>query len=472
MLLTRAALLLSGFLPAAAHSQAPEPLALVGGTLIDGTERAPVPDGIIVVRNGSIACAGTRRQCSVPNGVRTLDVTGKFITPGLVDTHVHMSQTGWVDGRPDGLRTNTVYPYAKTIAELRADPDRWHRAFLCSGVTAAYDVGGMPWTVSAAKAERGRRDRVNMRASGPLVTMAPRDKLNLPGEPTFVKLGPPKEAAKTVSWLRSIGVDAVKLWFLEPTDAERADVDARVIALGAAVRGAGLPFLVHATELREAKVALRAGATHLVHGVSDRLIDDQFLELLARNKASYNPTLTVGNKGARALASIYFGEAVRFDDPNHCTAPTTTAMASDPKRARPDLSPEITAHQVYNALAYNGGLHVIGLENLRRVHAAGGRIVFGTDAGNPLTVHGASVYAELERMEKAGIPAAALVRIATRNGAALMGDLDRFGTLESGKQADLLVLAEDPTKGVKAFRALTHVMRGGLLREQKELRAR
>ena len=472
MVLSRAALLLSAVWPASALSQAPAPVALVGATLIDGTRRAAVPDAVILVQNGRIHCAGSRQHCAVPPRVPTLDFSGKYITPGLVDAHVHMGQTGWLDGRPDGLKTNTVYPYARTIADLRADPDRWHRAFLCSGVTAAYEVGGMPWTIAAARAGQGRSDRINMRASGPLVTIAPREQMNLPGQPTFIKLPPQGEAAAAVAWLRTKGAEAVKLWFLKPTEAERTEVDARVMALGAAVRRAGLPFLVHATELREAKVALRSGATYLVHSVYDRPVDAEFLNLLAGNKAAYGPTLLVGRNWARSLASIYFGEAPKIDDPNHCTAPETAAMASDPKRARPDLSPDANAERVYDSFGRRGGEYAMGLENLRRVYAAGGTIVLGTDAGNPLTVHGPSVYAELEAMEQAGIPSADLIQIATRNGAALMGNLEQFGTLEKGKQADLLVLAEDPRAGVKAFRSLTHVMRGGVLHEQTELRAR
>ncbi|HEX6200581.1 MAG TPA: amidohydrolase, partial [Thermoanaerobaculia bacterium] len=76
-------------------------LALVGATLLDGTGGAPVPDAVVVARDGRIACAGSRDACPVPDGARVLDVTGHWLTPGLVDAHVHFSQTGWADGRPD-----------------------------------------------------------------------------------------------------------------------------------------------------------------------------------------------------------------------------------------------------------------------------------------------------------------------------------------------------------------------------------
>lgn len=108
-------------------------------------------------------------------------------------------------------------------------------------------------------------------------------------------------------------------------------------------------------------------------------------------------------------------------------------------------------------------------ENLRRVHEAGVTIATGTDAGNPLTLHGPSIYNEMEAMQAAGISARDVVVMSTRNGAVAMRRLEDFGTLEAGKLADLIVLEENPNEDVRAFRSLTHVMRAGVLREQREL---
>ncbi|HEX8829632.1 MAG TPA: hypothetical protein VF705_00610, partial [Longimicrobium sp.] len=91
--------------------------ALVGGTIIDGTGRAPVPGGTVVMRNGKIECAG---RCAVPAGARRVDVRGKYVIPGLVDGHVHYSQTGWADGRPDALDVRDRFPYDSTVAVLEA----------------------------------------------------------------------------------------------------------------------------------------------------------------------------------------------------------------------------------------------------------------------------------------------------------------------------------------------------------------
>jgi len=107
--------------------------------------------------------------------------------------------------------------------------------------------------------------------------------------------------------------------------------------------------------------------------------------------------------------------------------------------------------------------------NLRRLLREGIPIAMGTDAGNPGTVHGPSVYRELEAMQAAGMPPAAVLAAATRNGAIAMG-IDRdAGTLEPGKRADLIVLDADPTADAASFRQVRMVMRNGRLYERGEL---
>src|SRR6187455_3596979 len=84
------------------------PRALVGGTLVNGTGAPPVPRATVVVRDGKIECAG--KDCKVPPGAIVTDVSGAWITPGLVDAHVHFGQTGWADGRPDAFDVRDRYP--------------------------------------------------------------------------------------------------------------------------------------------------------------------------------------------------------------------------------------------------------------------------------------------------------------------------------------------------------------------------
>jgi imidazolonepropionase-like amidohydrolase len=113
----------------------------------------------------------------------------------------------------------------------------------------------------------------------------------------------------------------------------------------------------------------------------------------------------------------------------------------------------------------------IAAQNLERLHDAGVTVAMGTDAGNPLTLHGPSVYAEMEAMQAAGLTPTEVLVTATRGGATAMGRQEDLGTIEAGKIADLVILKADPTADIANMRQLRYVVRGGVLRSIDELRA-
>ena len=448
--------------------------ALVGGTVIDGTGRAAVPNGVVIVRGDRITCVGTPAECVVPATATRVDAAGRFITPGLVDAHVHFSQTGWIDGRPDGIAAPSLYPYAATARSLRANPARWYRSYLCTGITAVFDVGGHPWTTQLpAHAERDSL-APRVRAAGPLVTHAGVAALNLDDEIyTFLPMTTSAEVQSSMEKLKAMGAQAVKVWYLGPRPNRRQELDARMMEIGAAAKVAGLDLIVHATGLREAKVALSAGAVLLVHSVDNELVDDAFLKLLADNRAMYSPTLVVGRNWTRAISSIALGIPIDIDDPNRCVDSNTVAKVANVQPLRALIPDRLRSPEsVFRRLESAGASGAIMAENLRRVQAAGGAIVVATDAGNPLTLHGPSIYNEMEAMQAAGLSASDIIVMATRNGARAMRRERDFGTLEVGKLADVLILGEDPRANVRAFRSVQQVMRGGKLYRQTDLAQR
>jgi len=211
----------------------------------------------------------------------------------------------------------------------------------------------------------------------------------------------------------------------------------------------------------------------LVHSVEDEPADDEFLSLLQTTRAIYAPTLVVDRNGVRTFASIILGTRYPIDDPGRCVDSTTVAKTATVAGLRaliPDLSR--ASERVLRGLDEAEVRGAVRADNLRRVQATGVTIVVATDAGNPLVFHGPSIFSEMEAMQAAGLSAADIVVMATRNGAQAMGRLKDFGTLEAGKLADLLVLAEDPRADVRAFRSLTHVMRGGRLYQKAALAQR
>ena len=100
---------------------------------------------------------------------------------------------------------------------------------------------------------------------------------------------------------------------------------------------------------------------------------------------------------------------------------------------------------------------------------AGIPIATGTDAGNPLTLHGPAIYAEMEAMQSAGMTPMQVITSSTINAARAMRLDERIGSLEAGKEADLLLITANPAVTVSNFRKLHSVMRGGELRTVEEL---
>jgi len=444
----------------------PAPRALVGATLLDGNGSAPVPDAVVVVRNGKIECAGSRQACPVGAGVEILDLSGLTITPGLVDSHVHFSQTGWADGRPDSLDVRDRFPYVSVEAGLEAHPERFFRSYLCSGVTGVFDVGGYPWTWGLR--ERAERDSLapHVAAAGPLLSTLD-FWLNLPAARQFIYLGSEADVRTGVQYLAAQKSDAVKVWFI-PVAERNFDEMAKLVKLaGEESRKQQLPLIVHALGLREAKASLQAGATLLVHSVTDVPVDEEFLRLARDRGTLYCPTLTVVEGYRRLFEAAETGVEPQVDDPNRCVDPETLSHVALTAKlgAKPgDAAASEKRRERFNTYAR------IASANLKTVRDAGIPIAMGTDAGNPLTLHGPSVYAEMEAMQAAGMTPMEVLVAATRNAAKACGRLERMGTLEAGKEADLLVVEGDPSQDIKNLRRIRYVMRGGVLRTLDELR--
>ena len=442
----------------------PPARALVGATLIDGTGGPPVAGAVVLLRGGKIECAGPRDACPVPAGTDVLDVSGLWIVPGVIDAHVHFSQTGWADGRPDALDVRAKHPYDQVEAGLRLHPERFGRSYLCAGVTSVFDVGGYPWTLGLPAWAEPDPEVPRIAAAGPLLST--RDHwVNLPAERQFIFLRDEAAAREGVRYLAAAGAAAVKVWFIP--EKPIPELEPLVTAAGDEARLRRLPLIVHATGLAEAKAALRAGAHVLVHSVWDVPVDQEFLDLAKRQGTFYCPTLTVMRGYQHMFESAASRQPPAVDDPNGCVDPETLARVAETA----GLESTRTAEQLATSAQRTAERENTAAANLVTVARAGIPVAMGTDAGNPLTLHGVSVYAEMEAMQRAGLTPSEVLVAATRGGAAAMGRGKELGTIEKGKLADLLVVAADPQADVANLRRLRWVVRGGVLRGTAELHA-
>ncbi len=440
--------------------------ALQGATLFDGKGNQ-MAHSVILIQEGRITAIGGA-ETEIPQGAEVIDVSGKYITPGLVDAHVHFGQTGFYDGRPDALDLRDTLPYEAVQKELATNPDRYYEAYLRSGVTAVYDVGGYEWSLGLPASAEENLNAPHVAAAGPLLTPVPQENLsiiNTAEGKQLIQLTSPELGRERVQKQTALGATGIKIWMIALKDSVFMN------SLRAVQEEVGLQdnkLIVHATSLDQAKEALRLGAKVLVHSVDDKPLDDEFIDLAKKAGVIYCPTLIVVrgyNNAAKALKNNF-----SVNDPNNVVdAETKNRINSGHLFFKYYPNPEKYEENIAAESEYINGLEAMMAANLKRVYEAGIPIALSTDAGNPGTLHGISIYDELEAMQQAGIPPSAIIPMATRNGAMAMDRGDDFGTLEVGKMADLIVLEKDPSMDASNFRSLTHVMRGGLLRPVNEV---
>jgi imidazolonepropionase-like amidohydrolase len=270
-------------------------------------------------------------------------------------------------------------------------------------------------------------------------------------DPDIVKPNSPAEARDLVRRQLDRQPDLIKLWWIRrPGD----NLDQQVEIMSAAIEESKtrrVRVAVHATELETAKAALRAGADVLVHSVTDRLVDNDFINLVKSRDILYITTLWVED-GYRMV----FNQQVALNDIEQKNGdPEVIATWSDlakiPQSEIPGGIPRIPP----------APKRPIAFENLMLLESAGVRVVAGTDAGNIGTLHGPSLHRELELMATAGVRPMDIIVSATKNAAAVMGRQSEVGTLEKGKYADLVILDADPLSDIKNTRKIFKVMKGG-----------
>jgi imidazolonepropionase-like amidohydrolase len=277
------------------------------------------------------------------------------------------------------------------------------------------------------------------------------------------------DAARSgVRYLAAHGSHAVKVWYIVNKDLPIETTAPFVAAAGEEARRLKLPLIVHATGLAEAKAALRAGATLLVHSVWDLPIDQEFIDLAKKNGTIVTPTLTVMDGYVRMFQSLIRRTPAVVDDPNGCVDRATLAKVAE--TATLDRG-SVTDEQVAQREQRTAERVRIARANLKKLVDAGIPIATGTDAGNPLTLHGPAIYAELDAMQASGMTPMQVIVASTSTASRAMGVSAETGTIEPGKAADLVILGGDPSRDVANFRKVRYVVRAGVVRSIEELSA-
>lgn len=450
-----ACLLLLACLPAFAAG--PQVRAIVGATLVN-PGAAPVPDAVVLVRDGRIVDAGARGTVAIPADAERIDAAGKWLVPGYIDAHVHFFQSGGLYTRPDAFDLREVVPYEQEIANIRANLDDTFRRTLRSGITTVADVGGPMANFDVREQAKASRLAPRVFVAGPLVSTWKPPVLSDLADPPIVAASTPEQARALVREQAALRPDFLKLWFvLNPGETPQQFLPVVKAAIVEA-HASQLRVAVHATELETARAALQAGADVLVHSVEDAPLDDAFIALLKQRDVPYIPTLAVADGYPRVAlrAPALNAEERAWGNPD------VIATFDDLNRLSPDYVPAGLV-RAWKAGRKPPPVSQVMLKNLKAAQDAGVLVATGTDAGNPGTLHGASYFRELRLMAQAGLTPAQILSDSTLGGARMLAREDELGSIAKGKFADLVVLDADPLASVDNFSRIHAVMKNGEL---------
>ena len=393
--------------------------AFTGARLIDGTDRAPVDNATILVRDGKIVAAGPSASVSVPAGAERVSLAGKTVIPGLVNAHGHVGNTvGLEQGK---YSAENVQRDLKTYAAY--------------GVTTVFSLGDDQAAGIAARDSQKTPslDRARLFLAGPV--LAPKSV---------------EEAAKLVNDVAAMKVDIVKIRVddnLGTTQKMAPEIYKAVIA---EAHKKNLPVAVHLFYLSDAKAVLDAGADFIAHSVRDADVDDALVAMLKRRDVCYCPTLM-----REVSTFVYESKPAWFSDPlflKHADAKTLETLQQPARQEQMRNSK--------SAQAYKAGLEVAS-RNLKKLSDAGVRIAMGTDTGPPARFQGYFELMELEMMAKAGLSPQKVLAASTRDAARCM-KLDReIGTIEATKWADFVVLDADPLADISNVKKINAVYVAG-----------
>lgn len=408
-----------------AAAQEAEPVTVIhAGWLLAVPGEEPLTEVSVIVRAGVVE--SVEAGFVTPAGAEVVDLSDRFVLPGFIDSHVHLSSELGPSGALDAVTLNST--------DVVLDAARNARTTLMAGFTTVQDVGGPLDGMTALRDGIRDGDVVGprLRVAGPGVTPTgghgdsngySLEVLDLLSN-RFACNGP-ADCRRAVRELVRSGVDVIKITatggVLSNTAAGVGQqfFDDELVAIVEAARMMGRKVTAHAHGVTGVDSFLEAGGASIEHGT---YLDENSIRLFRETGAFLVPTV---------LAGATVAEMAENQD----------WMPGPIREKSLQVGPQM-------------------LDMVRRAHEGGVRIAFGTDSG--VSSHGDNAR-EFELLVEAGLTPMEAIRTATVHAAEHVEMADRIGTIEAGKLADIVASDRDPLADISTLREISFVMKNGVV---------
>jgi len=440
-----AALLILAPALAAAQPKGKGTVAIVGGMLIDGHGGIPVHNAVIIVEGDTVKAIGTADTLKPPAGAKVIDARGKSVLPGLIDMHCHIDIVG------HGVY-GEWHPFVKNRYKEILPGE--NKDLLLSGVTWGREPGGFLETDLWVRDSINRGDFPGPRrlVSGPYISYGdPKTGDSGPyGDPNspnahYLMVDTPERAREAAIYLLDKGVDLLKAYnnLTEPM----------VVAIVEEAHKRGKHVASHVRGPEDLAMRIRAGVDSIEHmgGNTGGRFTQESLDLIAQRRVGIVATLNVG---------LVYKETEMFP-----------GRLEDPK-AMPNFPADVQdmirkSNRNFSHLRYFDGSKVRNDSAtpvlFKQLVEAGANILMGTEAGTPMNFHTSAAAREMVWMTRLGMDPMKVIVASTRGPAQFLKLDDKYGSIEAGKVADIIMVDGNPLFDMALMHQVSFVMKDGVI---------
>lgn len=415
-------------------------IAFLHTTVIPMDRERALPDHTVIVADGKIVAIGPGSKVKVPAGALRIDGTGRYLIPALCDMHVHMLGEPW----------NIMLPPGAKIASKDIPFEKLLFPYVANGVTTVQEL-------FASREQIGLRQRIARgELLGPRFILA--ETIDGPGKawppPLTTWVASPREAQEAVRQAKAAGFDKIKVYsFLDKESYDAIISTARELNLDVIghipmsvsveyVLDSGQKLIAHSEE-----VAKHAGGDYSPERI------DYFAGIMAKHGVWMTPTLVT----THSLLELFDNSNRVPDQPyfkyfQHPMQVGVWAFMIEklygpiPAQARAKIREDFYRFQRPLTKAF---------------HDKGGKLMAGSDTIIPGLVPGFALHRELRELVEIGLTPFEALRTSTTRPFEYLGEIDKAGTIEVGKQSDLVMVDANPLEDITGASKVSGVLMRG-----------